>query len=271
LFQGQLAQEIHQSGIFLLLLKNFSKIDFESRKVFRQIFLFFLHRKGAQGPQNTVDHIVAMPDILYLFLEGLRSQEIAFHCGPLLRECIQHQRMARVLLHSDKLFSLFTLVDSPRFDTASESFATLRELVIRHKVLANDFLQKNYDNFFYMFNKKLICDNFVTKRQFLSLLEEMLHDRFGVFTVLDRYKADPKNLKTQMNLLKDKSSIIKFTAFHIFKLLVASPEKGQPITDILIRNRTSLVELLANFLPEKDGEGHFPEEKKFLISHIKQL
>ena len=44
----QLAQEIHQSGIFLLLLKNFSKIDFESQKVFRQIFLFFLHRKGTQ-------------------------------------------------------------------------------------------------------------------------------------------------------------------------------------------------------------------------------
>ena len=40
----------------------------------------------------------------------------------------------------------------------------------RHKVLANDFLQKNYDNFFYMFNKKLICDNFVTKRWKIVLL-----------------------------------------------------------------------------------------------------
>ena len=108
------------------------------------------------------------------------------------RECIQHQRMARIVLFSEKVtpcsslfalsqfFSLYAYVDSPRFDLASEAFATFRELLLRfssffkfkgkymfdlrHKVLSNEFLQKNFDNFFYMFNKKLVSENFVTKK-----------------------------------------------------------------------------------------------------------
>ena len=84
-------------------------------------------------------------------------------------------------LELSQFFSLFAYVDSPRFDLASEAFATFRELLLRfflsstrlkvtnylifrHKVLSNEFLQKNFDNFFYMFNKKLVSENFVTKK-----------------------------------------------------------------------------------------------------------
>ena len=88
-----------------------------------------------------------------------------------------------VNLELSQFFSLFAYVDSPRFDLASEAFATFRELLLRfflfstslrfkvtnylifrHKVLSNEFLQKNFDNFFYMFNKKLVSENFVTKK-----------------------------------------------------------------------------------------------------------
>jgi len=269
--QVQLAQEIHQSGIFLLLLKNFSKIDFESQKVFRQIFLFFLHRKGTQGPQSTIEHLVSMPDILFLLLEHHGEEELALHSGPILRECIQNQRMARIVLFSEKFFSLFAYVDSPRFDLASEAFATFRELLLRHKVLSNEFLLKNFDNFFYMFNKKLVSENFVTKKQFLILLNEMLHDRFSVFSVMLRYKTDPKSLKIQMNLLKDKSRQIQFCAFQVFYILVSNPDKSSGMTEILVRNRSSLVELLSSFLPEREAEGHFLEERQYIVNYIKQL
>jgi len=103
------------------------------------------------------------------------------------------------------------------------------------------------------------------------LLNEMLHDRFSVFTVMLRYKTDPKSLKIQMNLLKDKSRQIQFCAFQVFYILVTNPDKSPAMTEILVRNKTNLVELLSSFLPEREAEGHFLEERQFIVKCIKQL
>jgi calcium binding protein 39 len=59
--------------------------------------------------------------------------------------------------------------------------------------------------------------NYVTKRQSLKLLGEILLDRTN-FKVMTRYIANEDNLKMMMNLLKDKSKNIQFEAFHVFKV-----------------------------------------------------
>lgn len=59
--------------------------------------------------------------------------------------------------------------------------------------------------------------NYVTKRQSLKLLGEILLDRAN-FNVMTRYIANESNLKMVMNLLKDKSKNIQFEAFHVFKV-----------------------------------------------------
>lgn len=59
--------------------------------------------------------------------------------------------------------------------------------------------------------------NYVTKRQSLKLLGEILLDRTN-FKVMTRYIAEEDNLKMMMNLLKDKSKNIQFEAFHVFKV-----------------------------------------------------
>jgi len=99
----------------------------------------------------------------------------------------------------------------------------------------------------------------------------MLHDRFSVFSVMLRYKTDPKSLKIQMNLLKDKSRQIQFCAFQVFYILVSNPDKSSGMTEILVRNKSSLVELLSSFLPEREAEGHFLEERQYIVNYIKQL
>ena len=38
-----------------------------------------------------------------------------------------------------------------------------------------------------------------------------------------------------------------------------------------VRNKTNLVELLSSFLPEREAEGHFLEERQFIVNCIKQL
>ena len=62
-----------------------------------------------------------------------------------------------------------------------------------------------------------MSSNYVTKRQSLKLLGEILLDRAN-FNVMTRYIANEANLKMMMNLLRDKSKNIQFEAFHVFKV-----------------------------------------------------
>jgi len=76
--------------------------------------------------------------------------------------------------------------------------------------------------FFSSFTTLILSENYVTKRQSLKLLGEILLDRAN-FNVMTRYISNEANLKMMMNLLRDKSKNIQFEAFHVFKvsLLVA--------------------------------------------------
>lgn len=71
--------------------------------------------------------------------------------------------------------------------------------------------------FFAMYNTLLLSTNYVTKRQSLKLLGEILLDRAN-FNVMTKYISVEANLKMMMNLLRDKSRNIQFEAFHVFKV-----------------------------------------------------
>lgn len=70
-----------------------------------------------------------------------------------------------------------------------------------------------------MYTTLLLSPNYVTKRQSLKLLGEILLDRTN-FNVMTRYISSEENLKLMMNLLRDKSKNIQFEAFHVFKVSV---------------------------------------------------
>jgi calcium binding protein 39 len=70
--------------------------------------------------------------------------------------------------------------------------------------------------FFSSFTTLILSNNYVTKRQSLKLLGEILLDRAN-FNVMTRYIANEANLKMMMNLLREKSKNIQFEAFHVFK------------------------------------------------------
>ena len=82
------------------------------------------------------------------------------------------------------------------------------------------------------------------------------------------------------------------THTQVFYILVTNPDKSPAMTEILVtfgslfstcvflkdisinlqvRNKTNLVELLSSFLPEREAEGHFLEERQFIVNCIKQL
>lgn len=51
---------------------------------------------------------------------------MALNCGIMLRECIRHEPLAKVVLQSDHFNSFFHYVEMSTFDIASDAFATFK-------------------------------------------------------------------------------------------------------------------------------------------------
>jgi len=87
-----------------------------------------------------------------------------------------------------------------------------------------NFLDTHFDSFVVKYNILLQSRNYVTKRQSLKLLGELLLNRSN-FTIMMRYINNADNLKIMMNMLRGNTKAIQFEAFHVFKIFVANPKK----------------------------------------------
>nr|SVE73597.1 EOG090X07E2 [Daphnia atkinsoni] len=251
---AQLSQELYNSGLLVLLTQHLSRVDFEGKKDVAQIFNNILRRQiGTRSP--TVEYICTRPEILFTLVQGYEHQDIALNCGTMLRECARYEALAKILLYSEEFYNFFKFVE---------------ELLTKHKILCAEFLEANYDKVFAHYQGLLNSENYVTRRQSLKLLGELLLDRHN-FTVMTRYISNPDNLKLMMNMLKEKSRNIQFEAFHVFKVFVANPNKPKPILDILLRNQEKLVEFLTKFHTDRSEDEQFNDEKAYLIKQIKEL
>lgn len=54
------------------------------------------------------------------------TPQIALNCGIMLRECIRHEPLAKIVLHSEHFHSFFNYVEMSTFDIASDAFATFK-------------------------------------------------------------------------------------------------------------------------------------------------
>lgn len=266
---SQLAQEIYNSKLLHVLIENLVKIDFEGRKDVVSIFNNFLRRQvGLRF--TTVEHICQNQDILESLMVGYKNQELALNCGVMLRECFRHEELVKLILYSNNFYKFFDYVEVSTFDISSDAFLTFKELLTRHKSVSSQFLEDNYDKFFTPYHALLNSDNYVTRRQALKLLGELLMDRHN-FNVMNKYISNPENLLMIMNMLKESSKNIQFEAFHVFKVFVANPEKPASIQEILLRRRDKLLEYLSKFHSERSEDEQFNDEKAYLIKQIKEL
>lgn len=218
----------------------------------------------------TVEYICTRPEILYILMKGYEKHDIALNCGSMLRECARYEALAKIMLYSPDFYNFFSYVEVSTFDIASDAFSTFKELLTRHKMLSSEFLEANYDTFFNEYQNLLNSTNYVTKRQSLKLLGELLLDRHN-FTIMTRYISSQDNLKLMMTMLKDRSRNIQFEAFHVFKVFVANPNKPKPILDILLRNKDKLVDFLTKFQTDRADDDQFNDEKAYLIKQIREL
>ncbi|XP_076453992.1 protein Mo25-like [Babylonia areolata] len=266
---SQLATEMYQNNMLLALVLNLNKIEFEGRKDVVVIFNNLVRRQiGTRSP--TVEHICMKPEILMELIKGYETHEIALNCGMMLRECCRSEALVKIMLDSEVFYKFFDYVEVSTFDIASDAFSTFKELITKHRALSAVFLELNYDKFFSHYQQLLYSENYVTRRQALKLLGELLLDRHN-FQTMTRYISSPDNLKLMMIMLREKSRNIQFEAFHVFKVFVANPNKPRPILDILLRNKEKLVDFLSKFHTDRSEDEQFNDEKAYLIKQIKEL
>ncbi|GAM24094.1 hypothetical protein SAMD00019534_072690 [Acytostelium subglobosum LB1] len=260
--------EILSNDLLPMMIKDLGKLEFESKKDFAQIFNNLLRMKNnPRGP--AVSYIAENPDILNLLVKGYEQHDIALNCGTMLRECIKHEVLAKDLLYSQNFWEFFNYVDMSNFDVASDTFATFKDLLTKHKTLSSEFLEKNYDQVLERYTVLLNSQNYVTVRQSIKLLGELLLDRSN-FNIMTKYISSAANLKLMMNLLRDKRRTIQYEAFHVFKVFVANPNKTKPILDILSKNKEKLIVFLSQFHTDKE-EDQFNDEKAFLLKQIQAI
>lgn len=265
---AQLAQEIYNHDLLKVFLLQMRRFEFESRKDVVNIFNLILRRQiGTRWP--TVDYLSNREEIIWIALKGYENPDVALNTGMILKEMLRHEVLAKSLLYSDRFYDFPQYIEQTTFGIACDAMSSFKECLTRHKSMVATYLEDNYDKFFTMYTNLIQSSNYVTKRQSIKLLGEILLDRSN-YHVMNQYISNEDNLKIMMNLLKDKSKNIQFEAFHVFKVFVANPRKPLPIESILKRNKDKLIEFLRKFHNDKDDE-QFNDEKGFLILQIENL
>ncbi|CCU98438.1 unnamed protein product [Malassezia sympodialis ATCC 42132] len=237
---AQLAQEVYQQQLMPCLLTVMPRVEFE-----RQI--------GSRRP--TVEYLRSHPTVVLMAFHGYDVPDMAMNTGLLLNEMVQHEPLAKILLYSD--------------DVSCDAFKNLRDALLLHRTMAAEYLQQNYDTFFAMFTKLLDSSNYVTRRQSLKLLSELLVDRAHYSTMV-RYVSSEENLKRIMNALRDRSKHIQLEAFHVFKVFVANPKKTPAVEAILRRNKARLLTFLQDFLSDRTDES-FMDERQYILQIIRYV
>lgn len=266
---AQMSQEMYSSGLIALLIKNLPAVEFEARKETVEIFCHVLRRQiGTRTP--TVEYLATEDQILVILCRGFDNLTICHNTAAMLRECLLHESLAKIVLFSEVFNEFFKYVECCYFDVAADAFTIFRDLLTRHKTIAGKFLESQYDNFFNNYGQLMNSENFVTQLNCLKLLSSLLTDRNNI-TVMKKYISDSKHLKLIMNLLLHEAPAIQFEAFSIFKIFILNPQKTEDTILILLKNKELLVKLIANFLPELTELNHFQVEKSSIVQEINDL
>jgi len=259
---------LHETGLLVRIIKKLRTLDFEGKKDGAAVVNHIVRRSEHNG---TKDYFIKnMEGIQRSLLAGYDDPESALQSGTILQEIAKQEVLAEALLRQEGqdnvIFRVMEYGDKMNFDIMSDALTSLKLLTTRHKELLAKWLEANYDAFFRKFNSLISSKNYVTRRQSLRLLGEILLERTN-FNIMMKYIIDRENLKLMMTMLKDKSKAIQFEAFHVFKVFVVNPNQPYPVTLVLWNNKKRLIEYLGNFQADREDQ-QFIDEKKLVIDKL---
>ncbi|GLJ07472.1 hypothetical protein SUGI_0067880 [Cryptomeria japonica] len=254
----QLLLETCKEDLPELLVLKLSTLGWEARKDVVTIWCTLLSQK-VSPTNHCLEYMDKHTELIDFLVSCYENKETALNCGSMLRECTKYPTLAKYMLESASFELFFKYVELPNFDIASDAFTTFRDLLTRHEKVVSEYLTKNYSQFFGLYERFLTSGNYVTRRQSLKLLSEFLLERPNG-AIMVQYISEVQNLKVMMTLLKDPSKIIQSSAFHVFKVFVANPNKPPAICSLLYKNREKLLTFLESLHFGREDE-QFEEEK----------
>ncbi|KAI9928935.1 hypothetical protein AWENTII_001402 [Aspergillus wentii] len=295
--QALVSATIHEDLLYELS-RGIRLLPFEARKDTQTIFSHVFRFKPAHGNNGdppVISYVIHnRPEIIIELCRGYGFSQSAMPCGTILREALKFDVVAAILLYDQSadgepairlsdlqpgvtqggdgvFWKFFEWIDRGSFEVSADAFTTFREILTRHKTLVTGYLATNFDLFFSRFNNVLVqSDSYVTKRQSIKLLGEILLDRAN-YNVMMAYVESGENLKLCMKLLRDDRKMVQYEGFHVFKVFVANPNKSVAVQRILINNRDRLLKFLPKFLEDRTDDDQFTDEKSFLVRQIELL
>ncbi|KAJ5808413.1 hypothetical protein N7474_009682 [Penicillium riverlandense] len=294
-----LVQVTLQEDLLYELSRALHLLPFEARKDTQTIFSHILRFRPASYAADKDPPVVSYlvhhrPEVIIELCRGYAHPQSAMPCGVILREALKYDVITAVVLYDQSnegepavrlpglkpsvlqsgngvFWNFFEWIDKGNFEVSADAFTTFREILTRHKSLVTSYLATNFDLFFGRFNNTLIqSDSYVTKRQSIKLLGEILLDRAN-YSVMVAYVESGENLKLCMKLLRDDRKMVQYEGFHVFKVFVANPTKSVAVQRILINNRDRLLRFLPKFLEDRTDDDQFMDEKSFLVRQIELL
>ncbi|KIN01471.1 hypothetical protein OIDMADRAFT_104031 [Oidiodendron maius Zn] len=289
-----------QEDLLYFLAVNLYRLPFESRKDTQVIFSYVLRFRPPTVSPNSqplaLSYVINnRPEVLVELCNGYDHKESATPAGTVLREVLKSDTAAAIILyhdpsdtgHSSKgltgiqpeakqsgkgvFWKFFNWIDQGSFEVGADAFTTFRELLTKHKQVVAQYLSTNFDLFFDKYNNILVkSESYVTKRQSIKLLGELLLDRAN-YAVMTAYVDRGEHLKICMNLLRDERKMVQYEGFHVFKVFVANPHKSVAVQKILLINRERLLKFLKHFLEDRTEDEQFIDEREFLIKQIKNM
>ncbi|KAI4856446.1 Mo25-like protein [Aureobasidium sp. EXF-8846] len=299
----QLVNLLVTEDLLRVLAENIHRLPFESRKDTQTIISTVLRYKqpGEDQPIALQYIITTRPEVIIALCNGYDRRESAMPCGGILKEALKHDAVTALILYDEPslhgqpldlgsidtdqpasgqgvFWKFFDWIDKSLFEVSTDAFDTFRQetksgqqILVRHKPMVAKYIDTNFDLFFNKYNNILIkSESYVTKRQSIKLLGEVLLDR-QFYEIMTRFVESGDNLKLIMWQLKDDRKMVQYEAFHVFKIFAANPNKSPDVKRLLTMNRQRLLDFLPNFLADRTEDDQFSDEKSYLIKQIKLL
>lgn len=264
----QVGNEILKQPNFLIkILTHIKLLEFEAIKYIAQIYAFLL--KNIHTKEKFIVYFTRHNEIITLLVNGYNDGEFALHTGLILREEIRHSQLNVLFQNSVHFEEMFTYVESPLFEVATDAYSTL-EIILKDDN-ATEVLDLKYNLIKRKFNKIIKSSNFVMQCSFLKLLGDLLRKRSN-FNFRKKYTDDHENLQIIMELLRETKLSIQLGALHVLKVFLLNPEKEEKINTIICRNLSNLLELLRTIQQsQEDEEEESDQELNTIIKNFEEI
>lgn len=252
----QLVSAILTESLLPPLIDAIATLPFEARKdtqtIISNVFRFRSPGSTSSEPDALREVVRQQPEIVVSLCMGYDKRESASACGGILKEALKWDAVAAVILYDEPsengkvvdiyndvdvtapssgngvFWRFFTWIDKSSFEVSADAFDCFRLILTKHKNVVSQFISTNFDMFFQKYNDVLIkSESYVTKRQSIKLLGEVLLDR-QFYECMCRYVESGDNLKLVMWQLKDDRRMVQYEAFHVFKVSVPTMEIDLP-------------------------------------------